>query len=60
MPRKGDPENKVREGLYVDDDRKSIIEKNDDGTTSFHRHYGGEWHEHRTGGRDSSDDADDE
>ncbi len=44
MPRKGDPDNKVRDGMWVDDERKSIIERNDDGSTTFHRHYGGEWH----------------
>lgn len=44
MPRKGDPDNKVRDGMFVDDERKSIIERNDDGSTTFHRHYGGEWH----------------
>ena len=42
-----DPGNKIRDGLYIDDDRESVIEHNDDGSTTFHRYYGDEWHEHR-------------
>jgi hypothetical protein len=45
----GDPENKIRDGLYVDDDRTSLFEKNEDGSTTIHRKYGGEWHSFEVG-----------
>lgn len=44
-----DPGNKIRDGLYIDDERKSVIEPNDDGSATFHRYYGGRWNEHQAG-----------
>jgi hypothetical protein len=55
MPRKGDPDNKIRDGLHIDDERTSVFEKHEDGSTSIHRHFGGEWHEYPVGGGDDSE-----
>jgi hypothetical protein len=59
MPRDDDPDNKIRDGLHIDDDRKSVFEKHDDGSTSIHRHFGGEWHEYRSGG-ESGEESDED
>jgi hypothetical protein len=57
MPRDDDPDNKIREGLHIDDDRTSVFEKHEDGSTSIHRHFNEEWHEYRVRG-EGSDESD--
>lgn len=56
-----DRENKLREGLYVDDERKAVFDTDKNGKRVIHRHFGGEWHTYSTGGSDDEggDDNDD-
>jgi len=55
--RRGDPDNTIEPGrLWTSDDRESVIERNEDGSTTFHRHFGGEWHSYKSGGEDDDDD----
>ena len=56
----GDPKNTLDPGrLWVDDDRKSVIERNDDGSTTFHNERAdGSWSSHTSGV--PGDDTDDE
>jgi len=49
--------NKIRNGLYINDDRESVIEHHEEGSTTSNRYYGGEWHEHRAN-EDDRDEAD--
>jgi hypothetical protein len=56
--RRGDPDNTIEEGSrWVSDDRKTFVERNDNGTTTFHRNFGGEWHSYRTDGGDEAEEA---
>jgi hypothetical protein len=52
------PGNKIRDGLYTDDERKTVIEHEDDGSTAFHRYFGNEWHEYHAQGNDEDAAAD--
>jgi hypothetical protein len=55
--RPGDPENTIEPGKrWTSDDRDTFIERNEDGSTTFHRYYGGEWHQHTSGGKSEDDD----
>jgi hypothetical protein len=48
--RRGDPDNTIEEGrLWTSDDRDTIVERNEDGTTTFHRYFSGEWHSYPSG-----------
>ena len=53
----GDPENTLVKGrLWISDDKTTVIERNDDGTTTFHNQRSDDsWRENTSGQRDDED-----
>lgn len=50
-----DPQNKIRGGLYVDDERTTVFDTDEDGNRVIHRYFGGEWHEYHPGADDAAE-----